>query len=146
MSSETNIAKQENDKVAELEKELKELPEEERGQIIQKLVLTKSITYEGAVPPPEMLREFDKIIPNGADRFMKMAENQTEHRIRQEKQLLNSELNKEKLGLIFGFIISLLGLSCSVFLAYNGNNTGAGIFAIPAVAGLVNAFLNIGKK
>lgn len=50
MSSETNIAKQENDKVAELEKELKELPEEERGQIIQKLVLRQSITYEGVVP------------------------------------------------------------------------------------------------
>ena len=36
--------------------------------------------YAGPIPPPAMLKEFNEIIPDGANRILKMAEVQVAHR------------------------------------------------------------------
>lgn len=145
MTLETNTANTDDKKLEELEKEMIELPDNKKGEMIQKLEMSRSITYSGAVPPPEMLREFDKIIPNGADRFMKMAEEQSEHRRKIEQKIVESNVKNENLGLVFAFSISIIGLISAAVLAYKGNNVGAGVFAIPALGGLVNSFLNLSR-
>lgn len=145
MTLETNTANTDDKKLEKLEKEIIDLPDNKKGEIIQKLEMSRSITYSGAVPPPEMLREFDKIIPNGADRFMKMAENQSEHRRKMEEKIVKSNVRNENLGLVFAFSISIIGLISAAILAYKGNNVGAGVFAIPALGGLVNSFLNLSR-
>lgn len=145
MTLETNTANIDDRKLEELEKEMIELPDNKKGEMIQKLEMSRSITYSGAVPPPEMLREFDKIIPNGADRFMKMAEEQSEHRRKIEQKIVESNVKNENLGLVFAFFISIIGLISAAILAYKGNNIGAGVFAIPALGGLVNSFLNLSR-
>lgn len=145
MTLETNTANTDDKKLEELEKEMIELPDNKKDEMIQKLEMSRSITYSGAVPPPEMLREFDKIIPNGADRFMKMAEEQSEHRRKIEQKIVESNVKNEKLGLVFAFFISIIGLISAAILAYKGNNVGAGVFAIPALGGLVNSFLNLSR-
>lgn len=145
MTLETNTANTDDKKLEKLKKEIIDLPDNKKGEIIQKLEMSRSITYSGAVPPPEMLREFDKIIPNGADRFMKMAENQSEHRRKMEEKIVKSNVRNENLGLVFAFSISIIGLISAAILAYKGNNVGAGVFAIPALGGLVNSFLNLSR-
>ncbi|MDU3832333.1 DUF2335 domain-containing protein [Gemella haemolysans] len=145
MTLETNTANTDDKKLEELEKEMIELPDNKKGEMIQKLEMSRSITYSGAVPPPEMLREFDKIIPNGADRFMKMAEEQSAHRRKIEQKIVESNVKNENLGLVFAFFISIIGLISAAILAYKGNNVGAGVFAIPALGGLVNSFLNLSR-
>lgn len=145
MTLETNTANTDDKKLEKLKKEIFDLPDNKKGEIIQKLEMSRSITYSGAVPPPEMLREFDKIIPNGADRFMKMAENQSEHRRKMEEKIVKSNVRNENLGLVFAFSISIIGLISAAILAYKGNNVGAGVFAIPALGGLVNSFLNLSR-
>ena len=145
MTLETNTANTDDKKLEELEKEMIELPDNKKGEMIQKLEMSRSITYSGAVPPPEMLREFDKIIPNGADRFMKMAEEQSAHRRKIEQKIVESNVKNENLGLVFAFSISIIGLISAAILAYKGNNVGAGVFAIPALGGLVNSFLNLSR-
>lgn len=145
MTLETNTANIDDEKLEKLEKEMIELPDNKKGEMIQKLEMSRSITYSGAVPPPEMLREFDKIIPNGADRFMKMAEEQSEHRRKIEQKIVESNVRNENLGLKFAFSISIIGLISAAILSYIGNNVGAGVFAIPALGGLVNSFLNLSR-
>lgn len=145
MTLETNTANTDDKKLEKLKKEIFDLPDNKKGEIIQKLEMSRSITYSGAVPPPEMLREFDKIIPNGADRFMKMAENQSEHRRKMEEKIVKSNVRNENLGLVFAFSISIIGLISAAILAYKGNNVGAGVFAIPALGGLVNSFQNLSR-
>lgn len=145
MTLETNTANTDDKKLEKLKKEIIDLPDNKKGEIIQKLEMSRSITYSGAVPPPEMLREFDKIIPNGADRFMKMAENQSEHRRKMEEKIVKSNVRNENLGLVFAFSIFIIGLISAAILAYKGNNVGAGVFAIPALGGLVNSFLNLSR-
>ena len=55
--------------------EIIEKQPDEVKESITKVLVSESISYEGPVPPPGLLKEFDKVIPNGADRIMSMAEN-----------------------------------------------------------------------
>jgi len=40
-----------------------------------------SLSWAGPLPLPNVLREYDSIVPNAADRIIKMAEKQEDHRI-----------------------------------------------------------------
>lgn len=62
-----------------------------RGHIIQ-----VQAAFSGPIPPPEMLAQYNAVLPNGADRIVKMAEDQSAHRRRVESR-----------GQIFGFALAL---------------------------------------
>ncbi|MGD7036319.1 DUF2335 domain-containing protein [Methylotuvimicrobium buryatense] len=47
-----------------------------------------SAQWQGPLPPPSTLREFDDIIQNGAERIMRMAEIEQQHRHDSEKKLI----------------------------------------------------------
>lgn len=118
---------------------------EKRKEILRSFTLIQSKTHSGPLPDPETLIEYNSVITNGADRIMKMAENQQNHRISIEKSVINSQSNQSLIGQIFGFILGLVGLGCGTFLAYNGFETVGAIIAGGTVVSLVSVFV-IGKK
>ena len=135
MTSKKNIVKNdENIKLKKLEKEISSLPKE------QKLMLFREETtaeYSGILPPPAMLKEFDKVIPNGAERIMRMAEKEADERHENNK----SYVKYNKLGLILGFVLACIALIGSFILAYIGNNIGAGGIFITVVSGVAIALI-----
>jgi len=40
----------------------------------------QSMPYQGPITPPELLRQYDEIVPGAADRILEMAEEQSKHR------------------------------------------------------------------
>ena len=56
MTLETNTTNPDDEKLEKLEKKIIELPDNKKGEMIQKLKMSRSITYSGAIPPPEMLK------------------------------------------------------------------------------------------
>jgi uncharacterized membrane protein len=44
------------------------------------LAVKASYSFMGPIPPPGMLAEYNNVIPNGADRVIKMAEKEQAHR------------------------------------------------------------------
>lgn len=102
-------------------------------------------THSGPLPDAETLIKYDAVIPNGADRIMKMAEKQQEHRMEMEKSVILGQSSQSKLGQWFGLIIGIVGISCGTFLANNGETTVGGIIAGGTVVSLVSVFV-IGKK
>jgi uncharacterized membrane protein len=75
--------------------------------------LAQVTSFSGPIPHPELLAQYDQIIPKGADRILKMAERQSEHR-----QYL------EKWSIVGGTILSYLGVLCaggiSIFVSHLG--------------------------
>ena len=61
----------------------------------------------GPLPPPEAFQRYEEILPGAAERILKMAEKQAEHRQRLEEKIVNAEIRDARLGLIFGFLIGL---------------------------------------
>ncbi len=58
--------------------------------------------YSGPIPPPEMMREFDSIVPGAADRILSMAERQEAHRHSLEKAHVRSNLISQYIGQVSG--------------------------------------------
>ncbi|MBZ0242901.1 MAG: DUF2335 domain-containing protein [Bacteroidales bacterium] len=102
-------------------------------------------SHSGPLPDADTLIKYNSIIPNGADRIMKMAENQQAHRIKLESKVIASQSSQSNLGQLFGLIIGLVGIGCGTFLAATGEPTVGGIIAGGTVISLVSVFV-IGKS
>ena len=48
------------------------------------VLIAHGAMWAGPIPPPELLAEYDQVIPNGAERILSMAEKQSDHRMRME--------------------------------------------------------------
>jgi uncharacterized membrane protein len=143
---------EDNENKLQLSKEIDEIiqyvPEDKRNEVIRiitKLSINTSSAFSGPLPPPTLLKGYNDLIPNGAERIMKMTENQSAHRIELEKHAIKEELKQSGRGQIFGFILAIFGMGIAFFLAYLGHDTIAGIFGTTTILGLVTVFV-IGKK
>jgi len=143
------------EELQELEQELENinpkvfegLTKNKKLEILQSLSFTliQEKSHSGPLPDAETLIKYDSVIPEGADRIMKMAENQQSHRISIESSLLSSQSYQSKLGQIFGLIIGLAGIGCGTYLASIGQDVVGSIIAGGTVVSLVSVFV-LGKK
>ncbi|MCG8700175.1 MAG: DUF2335 domain-containing protein [Bacteroidales bacterium] len=131
----------------ELEEIIDTIPEDKKAaalKIISSLTINAS-SFRGPLPPPKLLGDYNKVVSDGAERIMKMAENQSRHRIELEKLAIKEELSQSKIGQLFGFILAIIGMAIAFVLAILGHDTVAGIFGTTTIIGLVTIFV-IGKK
>lgn len=132
----------------ELEPVLQDLPEPKRSEIIKAIIgisIKRSSLFSGPIPPPEILKGYNEIIRDGAERIFEMAEKQSNHRITLEAEVIKEELRQSSRGQIFGFILGFVGLGLATALAILGHEAIAGIFGTTTLIGLVTVFV-IGKK
>lgn len=123
-----------------IEKQPSDVQEEVVNELIARRV-ESSMTYSGPIPHPQLLREFNDVIPNGADRIMTMAENQSGHRIKLEEKVVDANNRDSLLGVIFAGIIAILIVLGAIFLIYNNKNIqGFGLLIGTSVA-YISVFL-----
>ncbi|MEK7565052.1 MAG: DUF2335 domain-containing protein [Patescibacteria group bacterium] len=107
-----------------------------------KVILTEiSQSFSGPLPPPDILRQFDEVVPGAAERIIKMAEDQSTHRRELEKKVIDSDITRSKWGQILGFIIAISGLVVSAIVAVYGSALAGGIIGVGTLASLVGVFM-----
>jgi len=131
----------------------------------QVVAATQTVThYQGAVPPPEILRGIDEIVPGAAARLITLAEQESNHRRSLEvktieaniaAQVAQVQINEQQtkavfrsdmMGQIAGFLVCLCCIGAAVYLGLNGHDwLAGGIAAIPTAA-LIKAFVLIKNK
>lgn len=131
---------------AEVEEILKLIPEDKRELLLKslKFEIKQEITesyFSGPLPHPEILERYNELIPNGADRITKLAENQNAHRISTETKLVDQGLIQSKRGQIFAFILGISGFVSATKLGITGHYWLAGIIGGSTVTSLVLAFI-----
>jgi uncharacterized membrane protein len=94
-----------------------------------------------SIPSPELLTKYNAVMPGLAERLVSQAEQQTSHRHYIEKKHLNSAILKSLLGLVFGFLIGLLGVGGGMYLTYMGFNVIGIIFSSATLVSLVMTFI-----
>jgi uncharacterized membrane protein len=97
--------------------------------------------FSGPLPPPEILDRYNAIIPNGADRLLRLVELQSEHRRSCEATNLNSSISIAKRGQLFAFILSLFGLFSAIFCAYIRQPVPSSIIGGGTLLGLASLFI-----
>ncbi len=124
---------------------LQGIPEEKKDQIAKVLSLGLSIMSEkihsGPLPTVETLEGYDKIIPNGAERVMAMAEKEQAFRQEHTHYIAKRQFNQEGKGQWFAFILALIAICGALGLAYIGREIAGIAVIITAVAGLAGSFL-----
>lgn len=123
--------------------------EDKRSGVLEGLVLSvTTITqryHSGPLPSPEQLEEYAKLIPNGADRIMNMAEKQMEHRQNLENNVISSQLKQSRLGQWLGFAIGVITITCGAGCVLLDHDIAGLILGGAGLTGLVSVFV-IGKK
>lgn len=122
-------------------------PEEEK-KIILRLIsasVQKATSFSGPLPPPEILEGYNNILPDGAERILTMAENQSKHRMKLEDFAVRESFRQSATGQKYGLCLGILGLILAALLAILGHETVAGIFGSTTIVGLVAVFV-IGKR
>ena len=117
-------------------------------------------TYSGPIPHPDDLRRYDEIIPGAAERILRMAELENQHRHQQEdlaihaniqaqqKQVEINELQtrmtfkSDSLGQSLGFVVTLLSLGGCLYLASINQPWVAGALVGLPLAGVIRALRN----
>jgi uncharacterized membrane protein len=97
--------------------------------------------YSGPIPPPSMLEKYNQVIPGSAERILKMAEEQAEHRRVLEKTAIRSDVRNSTLGIICALVISL-GVLFLAYYAIRMNQPTAGtIIGAIGLGSLVGTFV-----
>ena len=143
----------ETTKLVELEKKLIQLnpkifegvKKEKKDQLIQSFAITLSKTHIGPLPDPETLEGYARLIPDGANRVMNMAEKQMEHRMFMERKVIGGQIFQSNLGQLLAFVIAISFLSCATYCILNGHEWPGTILGAGGLTALVTAFIK-GKE
>jgi uncharacterized membrane protein len=108
-------------------------------------VTAAAYSFSGPLPPPELLARYNDVVPNGAERIIKMAENQQTHRQDLERTVVHGNVASEKRGQWMGLTIATLVLACGVFLVATGHPISGSTISIADVASLAGVFV-YGKR
>jgi uncharacterized membrane protein len=122
---------------------LKGLNTKQRQQLVQGITfgITQIKSHSGPLPDPETLIQYNDVIPNGAERIMRMAENEQDFRHSHTKNVAKRKLDQETRGQWFGFIIGIVGIGGGIYLTMMGKNTVGIAAIIGSIATLAGAFL-----
>ncbi|EAA7556099.1 DUF2335 domain-containing protein [Salmonella enterica] len=93
--------------------------------------------FQGPVPPPAMLKEYNDVIPGLANRLIELTEKEQSHRHSIESY--NVKISKR--GQIMSFFVVLIIIFAAILFGLNGNTVLAGILVGIDLAALVTAFI-----
>ncbi len=130
----------ENISIEELEKKSKD----ELILMVSKMEmkLTREEHFAGPLPHPKILKEYEQVLPGSAERIVSMAESQAKHRQEIEKTVITSNVKDSRLGVIFAFIIGLVGVLGGVFSIAMGGAAWAGaLISGASLVSIVSAFI-----
>jgi len=97
------------------------------------------------LPAPEDLERYGQVVPDGAERIMRMAENEAKHRQALENSLHQQEFAWLRRGQWMGFVIALAGFAASAWLGSVGSHWPAGLLGTGTLLSLVAVFV-LGRR
>ena len=98
-------------------------------------------SFTGPLPPPQVLAQYNEIAPDGANRIITMAEEQSKHRMALEKSVVASEIKRADRGLYAGVGITLAFLVASVFITIQGYPWAGAIIGTVDIVSLAGVFV-----
>ncbi|MBI2919400.1 MAG: DUF2335 domain-containing protein [Chloroflexi bacterium] len=98
-------------------------------------------SYDGPIPPPAMLQQYNDVIPDAANRILRMAEQQVEHRQFLEKTVVVGDSKRADRGLWAGLFVTLSLVVGAVFLVYTGHDWAGVAIAGLDIVGLASVFV-----
>lgn len=97
------------------------------------------------VPPPEVLKGYQDLYPEAAQKFFQWAEEEGRHRRALDDKLAESQIEDSRRGITYGLIVSLAGLALAAFAIWMHEPWAASIIGGGTLVALARAFI-VGKN
>jgi uncharacterized membrane protein len=97
--------------------------------------------YSGPIPPPEVLRQLEKIVPGSAKQIVENSLSQTRHRQSLEMMTIKAGILHERIGVIVGGTVVLTAIIMGGLAAIAGNPVGAAFVAVGPLVGVATIFV-----
>lgn len=125
-----------------------------QGRQQQSPSLSASLQFvAGPLPSPDLLRGYDQVSPGGAERIIKMAEDEGNHRRRMEEKSLDAEIesmrrsySEARWGQMFAFAIATIFVGAGSYVAVHGQPWAGGFFGSVGIVSIVTTFIAGRKK
>lgn len=118
-------------------------PSAERNNSIEHIFAVEG--YSGPLPHPNLLRQFDEVVPGAANRIIQMAESQGEHRRNLETTVISARSKNETMGIYIGGFLATLWSVGSFWLIVSGHSLWGTIALVGEIGALAAVFV-IGRK
>lgn len=107
--------------------------------------VSQSVSYQGPIPHPRILADYENVLPGAADRIIKMAEREQEHRHEFDAKCQASDSRDSLLGILFALFISLSTVGAGILIIFNvpsirGIISGS-VLSLSGLAAVVGSFL-----
>ena len=133
--------KQGNAQAIKKQIELAKQRQEGKVELAQEVVGIIEQTFSGPLPPPSALAEYNNVVPGAAERIIKMAEEQGDHRRSLEKKALDTDSRNSFCGVIFAFMLGMTAIIMGGIVALRGQTLSGAFFGGSGLAALVGAFI-----
>ena len=125
----------------------------------QQVQVSHQTIRQGPLPAPEDLQRYDQLLPGAAERIIKMAEMEQQHRHVQESKAISSELttreilqatekvridgviHSDRRGQYLGATVSVLAILGAIYTAESQPYVAAALVGLP-ILGIVKALRN----
>jgi len=91
-------------------------PNEPKERPKQHAFVKLSAEFSGPLPHPSILAKYETIQKGSADRIIKMAEQQSEHRRDLERNIVGATIRYEYLGIWFAGILTIIFMGAGFYL------------------------------
>jgi len=103
--------------------------------------LVGRVTFEGPMPPPALVREYEDILPGAAQFFFNTLDRQSRHRQELEAKVVDANIAYERTGLWLAFFLAVLMICCGAFLIHEDKDPqGLGLIGATIIA-LAGSFI-----
>jgi uncharacterized membrane protein len=120
----------------------------EPNKSVQPPISKKTITatklefgYSGPIPPPQLFRAYNEVVPGAGDRILCMAERESNHRQTCEHKILNHKFTLNLFGQIFALAITIVALVLGTKCILAGKPITGTIIGGTPICGLAIAFI-----
>ena len=100
-----------------------------------------SMSWKGPIPPPSVIREYDEVVQNGAERLFAQFEKETAHRHKLESRKQTFPLIEQLAARAFALVFALACLAASVYFVQQGAYAAAAVVGGVMIVSGINAFL-----
>ena len=96
---------------------------------------------KGPLPPPAILEDFQRIVPDAPERILRQWELEADHRRAYERTALDATVRREALGQISAVLFALTALGVSAFAIWMHEPWVAATIGGGTIVSVVGAFL-----
>lgn len=116
---------------------------DDKPQVVKNVVASAKYEakYEGPIPPPAWMREYEDVLPGLANRIFSEVETESAHRRDLEQQSLSLAARVVRRGQIGAWLIGVAILVVVTVLVIEGHSIVGAVLGVTEILGIVISFI-----